>query len=318
MLNSKMNSRIFSIVFIFAFFVSAFCITAKAETISFDAENNSITVNIKPDDKPLENVKLKLYKISDGKDSGSYTVTEKFRSYSPEFNFLDSSSYDSYISTLEGFISADSIKPDYELETDSEGKAVFTGLSFGAYLLTGDEYSDETMIVTPSSTLVFLPFKDGNEEISAQAVIDLKYSIKKIDSEKEQLSVYKVWKDNNDSARPKEISVSLYQDGTLYDTVTLNDANNWRHKWDDLEAGKKWTVAENNVPSGYTVAVSRTDNEFVVTNTKEPTTTVTTTTPGTKLPQTGLLWWPIALFSAVGILLVLFGIIIYKKKNEKK
>lgn len=316
MSNSKTNSRIFGIVFIFALFISAFCIAAKAEAISTGSEGHTITVTIKPDDKPIENIQLKLFKIAEGKDSGSYTVSEKFKLYSPEYNFLDSSTFDALVSTLEGYISADSIKPDFELSTDAEGTAFFGNLSEGAYLLTGDVYSDDTVTVTPSSTLVFLPFRDDDGEVNKNAVINLKYTITRVPSPAEKLSVYKVWKDNDDSARPTEVKVSLYQDGKLFETVTLNKSNNWRHQWENLPADQKWTVAEENVPKGYTATVNRNGDEFIVTNTKEVQTP--TTTPGKTLPQTGLLWWPVPLFAALGIALVIAGVVIFKKKKREK
>lgn len=314
MLKIKTNSRIFSIVFILAFFVSAFCIAAKAETISSETYESTITVNIKTDDNPLENVKLKLYKIAGGKDSGSYTVSEKLKAYSLEYNFLDNTTFDSLITTLEGYIAADNIQPDYEGSTDIGGKALFENLPYGAYLLTGDTYNDDAVTVTPVSTLVFLPYRDDKGEVNCNAVIELKCSIKKAPASPEKITVYKVWKDNNDSVRPSEVKISLYQDDKLYETVNLNKSNNWRYQWANLPADKKWSVAEINVPDGYTAAVNRTDNEFYVTNTK--VTKTSTTVSDKTLPQTGLLWWPVPLLSAVGIAFVVMGVIVYKKHDK--
>ena len=51
--------------------------------------------------------------------------------------------------------------------------------------------------------------------------------------------------------------------------VRLNDRNNWRFVWDDLEKGHYWTVIEKEVPDGY---YSSTDIEgitFVITNKAE-------------------------------------------------
>ena len=34
--------------------------------------------------------------------------------------------------------------------------------------------------------------------------------------------------------RPSEVVIELLKDGKLYDTVTLNEKNNWRHTWRGL------------------------------------------------------------------------------------
>ena len=59
-------------------------------------------------------------------------------------------------------------------------------------------------------------------------------------------------------------------------------------------------MAETNVPAGYTVTVTQEGTLFVVTNTYPGKTPP-------KLPQTGLLWWPVPLLACAGLALVLAG-----------
>lgn len=144
-------------------------------------------------------------------------------------------------------------------------------------------------------------------------------------------TVVKVWDDTGKtSSRPKSVTMQLLKDGQLYDTVTLNADNNWRHTWKGLDRKYMWQVVETTVPSGYTVCIDREGTAFVVTNTAKGTGSssssnkppVTPTTPngnnggggngngnggGSKLPQTGMLWWPVPVLAAAGMVVFVIG-----------
>lgn len=151
----------------------------------------------------------------------------------------------------------------------------------------------------------------------------------------------KVWDDNGQEAiRPQSITVQLLRDGTVYDTVILTEDNNWRYEWPRLSSGYRWTVAEKN-SGDYDVRVSQEGITFVITNTlqekhpdeetpdgenpstdefpENPTSTGSgepqeeeTIVPGIpveeKLPQTGQLWWPVAVLIASGMFFMVVGL----------
>ncbi|MBQ7928576.1 MAG: Cna B-type domain-containing protein, partial [Methanobrevibacter sp.] len=91
------------------------------------------------------------------------------------------------------------------------------------------------------------------------------------------VSVAKVWDDNNDQdgLRPVEVSVVLLADSNVVGTVTLNANNGWKASFSDLPVysnGKliKYSVQELEVP-GYTSTVSSDDDySFIVNNTHAP------------------------------------------------
>ena len=66
--------------------------------------------------------------------------------------------------------------------------------------------------------------------------------------------------------RPDAIIVQLLRDSQVYDTVTLNAGNNWRHTWVGLDDAFNWRVVEYETPEGYTVTVEREGITFVMTN----------------------------------------------------
>ena len=96
---------------------------------------------------------------------------------------------------------------------------------------------------------------------------------------KTSVQVTKAWEDKNnqDGVRPSSVTVRLIADGQPTDkTLTLTEANNWTGSFTDLDEykdGKKivYTVKEENVGNGYTSVVTKTgENNFTVTNTREP------------------------------------------------
>ena len=88
------------------------------------------------------------------------------------------------------------------------------------------------------------------------------------------VTVNKVWNDsgNQDGIRPSSVTVNLYADGNLYDTVVVNDT--WTYTFTNLPKFNKtstpivYTVKEV-VPSGYDVSI----NGTTITNTHIPGTT---------------------------------------------
>ena len=101
-------------------------------------------------------------------------------------------------------------------------------------------------------------------------------------SDKTDVSVAKVWNDNNDSdgIRPVSILVQLYAEGSAIGSqVRLNAANNWTYTWKNLDANKdgrkiEYSVMEVRTPIGYISSVSTvSENNFIITNTHEQFTT---------------------------------------------
>ena len=125
-----------------------------------------------------------------------------------------------------------------------------------------------------------------------------------------------------------EIRVQLYRDGTLYDTQTLNDANNWEYAWSKLDNTSRWTVIEEQVPGDCTVSYTQQQvksgktykEAFTITNTGSTTVVTTSRNTGSnntgKLPQTGQLWKPVLVLLMCGGALALAGQV--KRRKEQR
>lgn len=81
------------------------------------------------------------------------------------------------------------------------------------------------------------------------------------------LSVKKVWDDDDNPERPLSVSVALFKDDVqLSDGVTLSSGNEWTTTWPGLDPRGQYSVKEINCPKEYTPTYTREGNTFIVTN----------------------------------------------------
>lgn len=81
------------------------------------------------------------------------------------------------------------------------------------------------------------------------------------------LTVRKIWNDTG-AIRPTEISVDLLRNGNVYQTMKLNEGNQWKYTWTGLTYNDVWTVQESDVPDGYTVSYHTEGSITDITNTE--------------------------------------------------
>lgn len=199
------------------------------------------------------------------------------------------------------------VLPDGVGMTDEKGEILFEELEIGLYLITIGKGTSYGVTELPKPFIVQIPVAS---EDGTHYVYDVTAS-PKTDSESRftDISVKKAWKDfdNKDKKRPEAVTIELYADGVLYDTVALTEKNGWKHTWEDLSKLTKWTVKEINTPSGYVSSVTQKDFDFEVVNTYKD-----------KLPQTGQNNMIIIVLAALGVVLVAGGaVLIFNGRKEK-
>ncbi|MBQ6509535.1 MAG: Cna B-type domain-containing protein, partial [Flexilinea sp.] len=105
--------------------------------------------------------------------------------------------------------------------------------------------------------------------------------------EETEVKVFKVWDDadDQDGYRPDDVTVNLLADGSIIDTVTLSEENEWSYSWTKLDKKAKgadidYTVTENAVSEYTTKIVKNDENSFsyTVTNSHTPEKTEYTVT----------------------------------------
>ena len=311
-------------------------------------QETSLTVYFGKDGNGFSNVEFQVYRAAKVSAGAEFTLTGDFAEYPVKVNGLDSSGWRALAQTLDGYAARDGLNPLRTVETGKDGRAVFDHLDTGLYLVTSSRYRQGRYTYTPEPFLIALPALDEADAWVYDTVVSCKY-----DSSYDlpgggggdggddtvDRKVLKVWEDDGgEERRPDAIIVQLLRDSQVYDTVTLNAGNNWRHTWVGLDDAFNWRVVEYETPEGYTVTVEREGITFVMTNSQieeipdEPTpeggrppgenTPPLENIPdepipmGPSLPQTGILWWPVPVLACAGLFLFLMGW--GKRRHEKE
>lgn len=152
---------------------------------------------------------------------------------------------------------------------------------------------------------------ENQEEAQAIRVTSDTYSPDKPPDDTVTRTVLKVWDDKGyESRRPKSVKVTLLQNGTAYDAQVLSESNGWQYTWDKLPKYDKngieinWTIREDAV-SGYVSSTRQNGFTFVLANSLDKQ----------KLPQTGVLWWPVPILAVAGLAFLIAGTLSRKKKR---
>ena len=395
--------------------LALFPVRAAAAGAIDTSRNVRLTIEYRHDGKPVVSVPFELYYVASVDAYANFTLAGDFAAYPVTLENLTAAEWTALAETLAAYAARDELAPLDSGKTDAQGTLTFPNtvdrLSPGLYLAVGKKHTAGGYTYTTEPFLVSLP----NLENDAW-VYDVTASPKHTRTENPpspsedtvDRRVIKLWQDDVQELRPSEVVIELLKDGKLYDTVTLNEKNNWRHTWRDLPEynadGSKiaWRVTER-VPKNYTVRITRDGVTFLVTNTYRPenpdgdtvtrtvlkrwndagyeqkrpdsvsvtllkdgavydtktltradgwqrtwsdlprynpdgseivwavterpvpgytasvqqsgsTLILTNTLDRQKLPQTGLLWWPVPVLAAAGLLFLIFGAL-SKRKN---
>ena len=341
---SERKNRIFSALslVLYTFMVFSFIVPycASAETKA------SVSLNCAEGSVKVSDMKWRIYRV--GERSGdSYKLTSSYSAYPIDMKHLDKSNVTGTAQALESFIVGDGLSADAEGITDMNGTVVFDDLGLGLYLAVADKVRKEPLVYTAAPLL--FEIKEGNSEEEAFPKV---YSTITLSGESVSYTVKKVWADSNNAyrARPDDVNVELYKDGVLNDTVVLNEKNKWQYSWDSSDTGAEWRVVERNIPKKYALQIERNSYQYLIKNTyttdliigggediftttsyltteagrtattavSSAVTSVTSKSTGTDLPQTGQLWYPIIPLAGGGIILIIVGMLIGKKKDDER
>ena len=278
----------------------------------------------------ISGVQFNVYKVGEIDRFGEVEPIGAFADYPVSYDNMDAAKWKNLAGMLTVYVEKDEIEPVDSGVTDEEGTVVFpnkaTEMTTGLYLVIGEEHIYQYEVYTPEATLICLPNRNEKEDWIYDVVMNPKYEAV---TEMTEIQVIKQWDDDENSAgeRPEGIEIQLLKEGKEYKTITLNKENDWRHTWTDLEASSEWTVVEKTEIEGYTVDMEQDENTFVFTNTYEESEDTPGDEPGDKpgastgkkpsgrLPQTGMLWWPVPVLAGAGMLFFTVGWI-KRQKSE--
>lgn len=274
---------------------------------------------------PVGNVEFEFYKIAEFSEYGEFELIYPFDMYADEIQNLENLEKNTEVvttetwvelaTTLESYVVSERLSYDFLEKTSESGRITIENIEKGLYLILGDMAATEEKTYTPAPVLMTVPNRDEAGNWDSQVVLD--YTSKTaINDIHDEYTVQKIWEDDgNETKRPDEIVVELYMKGEEkpYDTQVLSVKNNWKYTWTDLPIGNEWTVSEKVIPDNYKVSYIKEGTDLLVVNAYDSPSTPQT--PGSSLPQTGQLWWPVPFLVIFGIAFLAIGL---AKRNNKE
>ena len=284
-------------------------LTASAATVLDPTAPCSLTLHYTKDGTAFGGLEIKLFRVAAFEADGSYALTGPFAEYPVRIHDIQSQrEWQESTQALVSYAEADGLTPTATGTTDANGTVKFEDLVTGLYLIMG------VRVQTPTERFQFQPFvaflatpnSDGTYTYDVEA-----YPKAGTVTPITQFRVIKLWNDTGSrQERPNSISVDILKNGVLHETVTLSQENNWAYTWASTDLDAQWSVAEREVPAGYTVSVSFQNGAFTITNECPPDPSLP--------PKTGdstTLWPYIASLIASGVGLVLLGSLRKRKKS---
>lgn len=277
--------------------------------------NRSVSLTI---EYPCKGALFNLFFIGNINESGELSLAGEFENYPVTIEKKDTD-WHTVAQTLESYAIRDRLTPIKKGHTTGDGKIRFTDLNPGLYMVSGERYVLGNEAYIPETFIICLPDRENNSDVwNYDVTANPKYEKNAIStpSENTSYSVIKIWEDSaSKKNRPDSIQIDLWKDGQLWDSVSLSSSNNWKYKWEELDSSHVWHVTERSVPDRYTVRIVRNGTTFFVTNTSNDGNYNNLVKP--KLPQTGMLWWPVGVMALIGILLLFMGMKIKRKENSE-
>lgn len=279
------------------------------------AQDSDLTVAYRDGETALTGAQFDVFLVGTVDAYGAVTATADFAGLRTDLDIgeKDADDWRALASVLEGYVALHDPKPFASALVGDNGLAVFPGLPAGLYFVRGHRLTLEDVCYDCEPFIVRLPHYD---EVSGQWLDALTVQPKHYipDGNPVTRKVLKVWDDEGfETLRPAEITVHLLCNDEIYDTVKLTADNNWRYTWTDLNGFERWSVTEE-VPTGYTVQITKEGITFVVTNSyEEPT--PPPPPPPEELPQTGQLWWPVPILVCAGLFLTAAGLL--RRRGER-
>ncbi len=191
---------------------------------------------------------------------------------------------------------------------DENGTVIFTDLTPGIYLIVEEGNVPGFYPVAPFVVAIPMTNEDGTGWLYDVEAVPKAEPEPAEPPAPVELTVSKLWQDDESGSRPLSVTIELLSDGEVVDTIVLSGANGWAHTWTDLDGSHSYTVREADVPDGYVVSYLYNEFSVVITNTS-------------KIVQTGQLNWPVPVLLGAGVLMLVIGMILVltnKKKNNKK
>jgi len=247
-----------------------------------------------------DNMEIQLYKVADY-DGKNYSPGSGLETSGVSINAILNNPSPEAAEDLFEYMKDNDIECQKKRSKDKV--AVFSSLQEGIWLVCAED--SQELVFKPF--IVFLPYEENDELIySVEAIPKIEEGI----TGNISFSVMKKWDDKQNEAgkRPDSVTVEILSNKKVVETVNLSEKNGWAFTFYTSDEGGAYSVREKDV-EGYIATYSGDEkNGFIITNVYD----------NNKLPQTGQMWWPIAIILVAGAACVALGIIELRNKDNEK
>lgn len=264
----KMIKALCAVLMCFVFIFAAVMPAAAMDDVPDLSDGAGITVHYMHNDKPVSGTAASLYCVALGNSDGGFTPIGKFADYSVEINkMLTVEQWDAVAETFRYYIAADGITPMATGVSGDEGTVLFDITEAGIYLVLTAQVKDGDTVVCYKPALVSVPTPTADGHWLTMVDVYPKVSEYTPTMGELSLRAEKQWANDSSAVRPQSINISVVHDGVVVYREVLSDANGWSFVWSAKDDGSEWGIVEEAVPSGYTNAVERKGDTFIITNT---------------------------------------------------
>lgn len=229
-------------------------------TSAAEQKNGSLTLTCENEGVAIPNINWMVYKVGEVKGD-VYSLTGEFANYPVDLSEIMESTekMTEAASTLSNFAVLDEIFPEAMGRSNSDGVAKFRNLESGLYLAVGNRTKIDSVSYFPTPFLVNV----NGSDVNAHPKFMVKYTLP---GEMDRYSLRKIWANATivDSV-PDNLTIEIYKDNVLFDTVTISPETNWTYSWDG-DASSEWRVKEVTVPGGCFVMYRSNEVQFIIMN----------------------------------------------------
>ena len=276
------------------------------------AHPSGLTLEYRSSGVPCVGLTVQTYRIAEIFEDGTFSLVGAFAGYPVNIHGITSQAqWQEVTTTLASYAQADGLIPDLTGVTDASGMVSYADILPGIYMTLSVREVALDRISVFENFLTVIPGTNEAGEHEYHVTAKPKYQSFVPTPETVEYQVIKQWADSGYTKdRPQAVRVEILKDGVLQQEQTLSPENDWTYRWTAPNDGSQWQVVERDVLTNYTVSITKRSTTFFITNLhKDPY------EPPPKTGDTTVLWPYMLAMCGSGIVLVLLGLLLWRKKK---
>lgn len=254
-------------------------------TTAADAKGSLTILSETEEGVKLVGMQWDIFKIGGRNSEGKYELQGEFANFPVSLEDTSTSALAFAADTLDTFTTVYKTRPLDTQRADANGVLKFEDLGVGLYLVAGDHVRIGDTYYFPAAFLMEITEFGGTNQVY-DLTAHPKYIYKNAEDQ-DAYTVKKVWEKDeaHTFTRTPYVTVEIYRNEVLYETVRLDDSNDWSYSWFS-DKPYDWKVVEVEIPENYYVIFRHNETQYVVVNSFNTSSSIEDTTQPTDGEQT--------------------------------